>query len=571
MSAHRVVAAIDFGTHGSGFAWAAVNKTNRDMTQREIFYFDEWDAQQVVYPKNLSALLLDKAGNLLDWGYRARERMHLEDPSAGHQYKANYKMSLQQNIGAGTLAADGDDQGTAGISRLIELCIRKVYEKALEHITAGGAYTERDIAWCITVPAIWDPYARELMRKAATAAGLPDDEDRLKLALEPEAAALYCIVKGDQALARPGCRFLVIDAGGGTVDITSYQVEAGPRLSELGTPTGDKAGSEYLNQFFVTDVLCDRFGPGFVAELRARYPREFYDLMGAWERAKRGVSATSTRPVPIQLPAKVYAHAVADGAAVKRIRARQGGVDTAIVIPADELRAVFEKAVGAIIEAVAEQLRHMRSAARRSRGEIAVLVGGFAESPYLQTRLRDYLDGEGVQLHIPPRPSVAVMTGAAHFAYDPSVIRSRRSPLTYGINAMSPFRKGIDPDSKLATDDDGIDWCGDKFGVLVRRDEAIGPDECRTCTFGGPLRESYADIWVQIVATKDTNPTYTTDPGVDEMASIAMPYGSAMSLPRKQRHVQARLYFGDTRIRVQTENLHTGDIQEVEIDWKPTW
>ena len=117
---------------------AAVNEINRDMTQREIFYFDGWDAQQVVYPKNLSALLLDKSGNLLDWGYRARERMYLEGSSAGHQYKTNYKMSLQQNMGKGTLTDDGDDRDRAGVTRLVTLCIGHVYKKA---IGSGNART----------------------------------------------------------------------------------------------------------------------------------------------------------------------------------------------------------------------------------------------------------------------------------------------------------------------------------------------------------------------------------------------------------------------------------------------
>jgi hypothetical protein len=565
------VAAIDFGTHGSGFAWAVVNETNRDMTQREIFYFDNWDAQQVVYPKNLSALLLDKHGNLLDWGYRARERMYLEDPAAGHQYKANYKMSLQQDMAAGTLANGDNAMGPGEVSRLIELCIRQVFKKALEHIKAGGAYTEDDIAWCITVPAIWDEFTKDLMRKAAIAAGLPDDDERLKTALEPEAAALYCIVNGQQALTKPGCRFLVIDAGGGTVDITSYQLEHGPRLSGLGAPTGDKAGSEYLNQFFVTDVLCDRFGVGFVTELRAKFPRDYYDLMGSWDRAKRTVAAAGKRPVTIPLPARVYAQAMLDGKALDRIKKRQGGVDTAILIPADEVRRVFEKAVGAIIGAVGEQLRRMRAASGVSRGEIAVLVGGFADSPYLQDRLREYLHGEGVQLHVPPRPSVAVLAGAAHFAFDPSVIRARRSPFTYGISIMDFFRKGIDPESKLCLDDDGGQWCTDRIAVLVTRDGAVAADECVTHSFGGPLWEASTHALFQIVATKDKNPTYTTDPGVDVKASITMPYGSAMSLPRRQRRTQARLYFGDTRIRVEAENLHNGELLKADIDWKPTW
>jgi hypothetical protein len=575
MSNHKVVAAIDFGTHGSGFAWAVVNEINRDMTQREIFYFDQWDAQQVVYPKNLSALLLDKAGNLLDWGYKARERMYSERLLDGRRYETNYKMSLQQNIGAaGTLANQAAAKQTTGeISKLITHCIRKVYEKALEHITSSQVYTAGDILWCITVPAIWDGYAKDLMRAAAVAAGLPSDPDRLLIALEPEAAALYCIVQGNQALTAPGCRLLMIDAGGGTVDITSYQVDRGPngaRLSELGTANGDKAGSEYLNKFFVSDVLCDRFGTGFVATLEASLPTGYYELMGTWEQKKRGVSATSTRPINLPLPAELYAHAVADGKALARIRQRQGSIDTAIVIPVTEVHQVFEKAVAAISDAVSDQLAQMRSASGVTGGEIAILVGGFAESPYLQERLRDYLAGEGVKLQVPPRPSVAVMTGATHYAYDPSVIRARRTPFTYGSSCLLPFRKGTDPDAKIEYDDKREAWCKDRFNTFVTRDGVVETDECVSRPTR-PLRSDYRDLLIEIFQTKLTSPTYTTESGVDKVAELTVNLGSAMSLPLEQRTVDIRLYFGETEIRVEAENLHTKSVHKARITWKPTW
>lgn len=47
---------------------------------------------------------------------------------------------------------------------------------------------------------------------------------------EPEAAALWTAKKMDRRLNRNDC-FIVCDAGGGTVDLISYQVEAAlPRL-----------------------------------------------------------------------------------------------------------------------------------------------------------------------------------------------------------------------------------------------------------------------------------------------------------------------------------------------------
>jgi hypothetical protein len=69
------------------------------------------------------------------------------------------------------------------------------------------------------------------MREAAFKAGLIEkkDSDRLILALEPEAAALFCKQMPDGTLGSKeessvwlelGEKYLVIDAGGGNMDIT---------------------------------------------------------------------------------------------------------------------------------------------------------------------------------------------------------------------------------------------------------------------------------------------------------------------------------------------------------------
>ncbi|KAH3834058.1 hypothetical protein DPMN_107376 [Dreissena polymorpha] len=76
-----------------------------------------------------------------------------------------------------------------------------------------------DIHWVLTVPAIWNDSAKHFMRLAAEQAGM--SSDKLTLALEPEAASLYCRHlpvqrEGESSLSsfRVGKKYLVLDAGG---------------------------------------------------------------------------------------------------------------------------------------------------------------------------------------------------------------------------------------------------------------------------------------------------------------------------------------------------------------------
>ncbi|KAL5019194.1 hypothetical protein ScPMuIL_004916 [Solemya velum] len=81
---------------------------------------------------------------------------------------------------------------------------------------------ESDIYWVLTTPAIWSDSAKQFMREAAIEAGI--DKDSLTIALEPEAASIYCRYAKLQRKQRetkqsvrcfaPGTRYAVLDAGG---------------------------------------------------------------------------------------------------------------------------------------------------------------------------------------------------------------------------------------------------------------------------------------------------------------------------------------------------------------------
>lgn len=108
------------------------------------------------------------------------------------------------------------------------------------------------VLWAMTVPAEWSESAKQSMRKAAFEAGITTslDSDALVLLHEPEAAALYAMQKAEMGLTN-GTSFLIIDAGGGTTDITMHNVEyQGSRLvlGEASHREGIMVGGKLLDQ-----------------------------------------------------------------------------------------------------------------------------------------------------------------------------------------------------------------------------------------------------------------------------------------------------------------------------------
>lgn len=75
--------------------------------------------------------------------------------------------------------------------------------------------SNQKLSYVITVPAIWSDKAKQQTRQAAFSAGI--NPDSLTLITEPEAAALYCATLCDEVDLEIGDRFMICDAGGGTV------------------------------------------------------------------------------------------------------------------------------------------------------------------------------------------------------------------------------------------------------------------------------------------------------------------------------------------------------------------
>ncbi|KAF8244311.1 hypothetical protein K440DRAFT_559147 [Wilcoxina mikolae CBS 423.85] len=108
--------------------------------------------------------------------------------------------------------------------------------------------------YVLTVPAIWSELAKQATLIAANRSGRtiqPRD-----LVTEPEAAALYTIQSFAKRGLSVGDGYVLCDAGGGTVDLISYEVvDINPlQLKEVSHATGGAVGSLMLNEGFTQHV-----------------------------------------------------------------------------------------------------------------------------------------------------------------------------------------------------------------------------------------------------------------------------------------------------------------------------
>jgi hypothetical protein len=153
------------------------------------------------------------------------------------------------------------------ISQTLKFISEKASEKLSEQVSK---LVKAKVRWVLTVPALWSEEHKQFMRKACMEAGIIEDlsSQHLLLCLEPEGASIQCREDADEALRNELVKesvVMVLDCGGGTVDITIHKLKCNPDerfVCEELLPSdgGSEWGSKYVDKYFES-FLEKLFGP----------------------------------------------------------------------------------------------------------------------------------------------------------------------------------------------------------------------------------------------------------------------------------------------------------------------
>ena len=116
------------------------------------------------------------------------------------------------------------------LMEVIKYTLKYISEQALQKLQEQvGKVVPAKIRWLLTVPALWSEEHKMFMRKAAVAANIIDSTNtqNLLLCLEPEGASIQCREDADKTVREQMVKnsiVMVLDCGGGTVDITVHKL-----------------------------------------------------------------------------------------------------------------------------------------------------------------------------------------------------------------------------------------------------------------------------------------------------------------------------------------------------------
>ncbi|KAK3086923.1 hypothetical protein FSP39_025521 [Pinctada imbricata] len=477
---HLFSVALDFGTTFSGLAYSTTN----DFQKRPdlVHAFTQWNAggQCLISNKTPTCLLLTAKKEFEAFGYEAENKyadLALEDLHNDRYFFWRYKMKLHGHERIKENVQIKDESGKRVPAILVfSLSIKYLKDKFSQILEKQGLnIKDEEIVWTLTVPAIWSESAKSFMRKAGVKAGIKSEH--LKLALEPEAASLWCqhvpIERKESGIsvADIGTRYMVLDLGGGTVDIAVHEKLPDGKLKEIYKASGGPWGGTAVDEGFIK-LLTKIVGGPVINRLRREHTADYLEFMREFETSKRTLDPENELSFKVRLPPIISELCQNEtGESLKNLVTTQNSpykgklkvLGDKLVIDRDLMMKIFIDVEKKIID-------HVKGILRKPSVEkidFILLVGGFAESPMIQHFLKQHFETESRRVLVPQEAGLSVVKGAVIFGHVPSTIESRVALYTYGYDASVPFDSKIHPKSKKILDSKGKPMCLDIFQTFV--------------------------------------------------------------------------------------------------------
>ncbi|OWF35257.1 heat shock 70 kDa protein 12A-like isoform X2 [Mizuhopecten yessoensis] len=559
-----IVAAIDFGTTYSGYAYTFRNEYEKSAGAREIF-INRWtrNSGANMSAKAPTTALFDTAMNFHSFGYEAEEKyaelIQQKQHQDWHCFR-RFKMKLHDRMTLKRKLKIADESGRKfSAKKVYTESIRYLRKKVLTSIKATNQKKDKDaIHWVLTIPAIWTEPAKQFMREVAIEAGIPTSD--LRIALEPEAAAVYCrslpagtlVGSRDRGVTdafQPGGCYMIVDMGGGTVDTTVHEVAEDGRLMEVRQASGGPWGGTSVDDTFY-EFIVGKFGKEFIDKFRIERAADWIMLTTEFEAQKRKLSCDKSSKISIQIPSRLIAES--------KLKENQLS-DGKIVIDNDALENFFRPSTEDIVT-------HIRSVLSEvSKIDLILLVGGFATSNYVIQIITNAFPEKRVL--VPLQAEVAVLFGAVLFGFEPLTICARVCRHTYGIDSFERFREGDHRlDYKVMVDD--LPHCDNIFNIIVANGERLSSSETRAHAYSSTHRgdhRRHTTMVVPVFASTDPTPRYTTEDSCVELGCIRVEPPTDGWPP--EVHYCIEMFFGHTEFDLLVKDDVTGQIYQSHFDF----
>uniref|UniRef100_A0A8C7EBM5 Heat shock 70 kDa protein 12A-like n=1 Tax=Nothoprocta perdicaria TaxID=30464 RepID=A0A8C7EBM5_NOTPE len=565
---------INFGTSFSGYCFSLASGASQI---RQVLWGAEYG---LMTPKTPTCILFNEKQEFIKFGYDAVMK-YKSLPSSEAQkwyFFHNFKMNLYNRVCRAKVTSDMNLEASNGKKlpalKVFSESLRYMMEHALSNIESASFQKVcgcSDVTWVLTVPAIWNAAAKQFMRLAAKEAGLISDmlSEKLIIALEPEAASLWCkqlpregfmvdCSDSEKFEDTPGIQYVVVDCGGGTIDITVHEIQENHHLKELHKASGGGWGGNTVDEHLIA-FLKEIFGDDIWDEYVKSYPGELQEMMYNFNLQKYSTSREETY-------VRCYYNLTRLAECKKDLHHFFEKVDGAmwdngtIIITYEKMKSFFAYSTEKIIDALKEILHKPDM----SSVQYILLVGGFASSIILRDEIREAFS-EKYHILCPLEAQIAIAKGAVLFGVNPQIIASRISARTYGIAVAQTFDPEIHDLWRLRiSKSERYVYCDGIFEKLVGMEQSVNINEVACYTFY-PLEPDQTEACFNFFCTEKENALYVDEEGMELLGSCTVPMPDTKL--GKKRQLKLEIKFGLAEFKATGTDVTSKQSQTVMIDF----
>ncbi|KAL4230257.1 Heat shock 70 kDa protein 12A [Mactra antiquata] len=570
-STKLVAAAIDFGTAFSGWAYSMHNDKNAIICKH-------WNSGTHISLKAPTTVLIQPDGKTFDaFGYDAENRyanLFYNKEHAPYYYFQQFKMLLYNNKTLTRKARLEDAHGKRLLAKTVfSLAIKYLKDDLLSaiNISLTSPMSESDIQWVLTVPAIWNFRAKQFMRECAVKAGIKSKD--LRIALEPEAASLYCkqleINKKQQESStsqclstfEPGSQYVIVDAGGGTVDIIVHRVNEDGTLTEISAANGGDWGGTCVDRAFMS-LVSEVYNKEVVKILKDEHIGDYIDLLRELEIKKRTISSVADKSklrlkVPVKLNAiyeSKYTNKVTDNISQNRkLNGRVTFETDKIFFDQKLMEGIFEPTTRKIVG-------HLKQVVSKGTDTI-IMVGGFSESPMLLNAIQDAF--KDYKVILPAEAGLSVLKGAVLYGHERYDISIRVSPYTYGFKIRETFDPAIHDKGRMYVGHDGTPMVRGVFAKLIQKNQNI-PVDSNTEGYSAGCLAGETSFDLKLFASTDPDPMYVDDSSCFEVGRVIV---DCKDNDGKVGSANISLKFGGTEVEARAVLKSNGKLTKTTFNF----
>ena len=397
----KILVAIDFGTTYSAIAWTQTRRP--DVQEVVTLWPTPFSQGNEGYSSDKVPTELQYEDGTTKWGFQIlesqpRHQLFKLELDESRRYK---KTAVAQNFPDPKALPPGYETTAEKLIADYLTSLRTHADQILRHKIPASAFASTPIEYIVTVPAVWSDGAKAKTKLAAERAGM----GKVHMVAEPEAGAVYALHALHPHTIKIGDKFMLVDAGGGTVDVITYEVKAlQPMLqvAEVTSGSGALCGSSFINQCFQDSLktnlsLDSEWDDEVLEEASERFERVIKRSFAGVGNEEFQVPVSGMRDDP-----------------QKRIRRGK------LCMTGEEVEAFFKPVVKETVALIQDQFE-----AAGSSISTILLVGGFGQSQYLRSQIKASFANTKVMQS--PQSWTAVVRGA----------------LMMGLTSTLPDRKGV--------------------------------------------------------------------------------------------------------------------------------